>query len=185
MSTLNLETVELVSTLRLAPKNGSPSSADYNENERERLADAASIAGYINDVLRVLLTALPAEALAPAGKPVGLEGRTLYSDTSDTSPLFFHPLNSVPLKVADSLRLLNGMLTTFQNQLTDMGIEVASLQSHPGPPLLRPTPPPSSSPPAPTRHKKLAPATSGVEPELPFWRRTLGEGGITRKRGAG
>lgn len=135
-------------------------------------------------MLRVLLTALPAEALAPAGKPVGLEGRTLCSDTSDTSPLFFHPLNSVPLKVADSLRLLNGMLTTFQNQLTDMGIEVASLQSAQVP---RSCAPPRHLPlllPPPPRHKKLAPATSGVEPELPFWRRTLGGKGGSRERGA-
>jgi hypothetical protein len=108
---------------------------------------------------------------------VGIEGRTLYSDTSDSSPLFFNPLTSLPLRVSESLRLLSGMLTTFQTQLADMGVSVASLQSrlastnqndialalrslqdvqvgqntqqNPGPPLLPARPPPSPFPPLP------------------------------------
>jgi hypothetical protein len=113
----------------LVYKNGSPSSSDYNESDRERLADLTAIVGYLNDTLRPLLSALPDDALSPASAPVGVEGRTVYADTSDTGPLFFNPLTSLPLRVADSLRMLSGMLTTFQTQLTDMGVSVASLQS--------------------------------------------------------
>lgn len=110
-------------------QNGSPSSSDYNESDRERLADLTAIVGYLNDTLRPLLSALPDDALSPAASPVGIEGQTVYADTSDTGPLFFNPLTSLPLRVADSLRMLNGMLTTFQTQLTDMGVSVSSLQS--------------------------------------------------------
>ena len=83
-----------------------------------------AIVGYLNDTLRPLLSAMPDDALSPASAPVGVEGRTVYADTSDSGPLFFNPLTSLPLRVADSLRMLNGMLTTFQTQLTDMGVRV-------------------------------------------------------------
>jgi hypothetical protein len=53
----------------------------------------------------------------------------IYSDTSDSGPLFFNPLTSLPLRLSESLRMLSGMLTTFQTQLADMGVSVASLQS--------------------------------------------------------
>lgn len=126
---LNLATVELTSTLLTAPLNGAPSSSDYNESQRNTLVDLTSIVDFINNELLPLINALPAGALLPAIGPVGIEGRTIWSDTSDQSALFFNSLSSVPLTLADSLRLLNGIITTMNQQLIDVGVEVASLQA--------------------------------------------------------
>lgn len=126
---LNLPTVELTSTLRTAPLNGSPSSSDYNSSQRENLVDLAAITGFINNTLLPLINALPAGALLPLQTPVGIEGRTIWTDTSDQSNLFFDSLSSVPLTIADSLRALNGIVTVMNQQLTDQGVEVASLQA--------------------------------------------------------
>jgi hypothetical protein len=126
---LNLSTVELTSTLRTAPLNGSPSSSDYNAGQREKLVDLATLADFINNVILPLINALPAGALQPITSPVGIEGRTIWSDTSDQSNLFFDALSSTPLTLADSLRVLDGILTVMNQQLIDQGVEVASLQA--------------------------------------------------------
>jgi hypothetical protein len=60
---------------------------------------------------------------------VGIEGRTVWTDTSDQGNLFFDSLSSVPLTIADSIRVLNGIITTMRQQLIDQGVEVASLQA--------------------------------------------------------
>lgn len=129
MADLNLNTIELTSTLRTAPLNGSPSSSDFNEGQRETLVDLASLSGFINNQLLPLINALPAGALLPSLSPVGIEGRTIWTDTSDQSTIFFDSLSSIPLTIADSLRVLNGILTTMRQQLIDQGVEVASLQA--------------------------------------------------------
>lgn len=129
MSTLNLNTVELVSSLYTAPRNGAPSSSDYNDFQKEVLADLVSLSSFINDTLLPMVNALPEGAMLPAESPVGIEGRTVYSDTSDQNSLFYDSLAGQPLTLADSLRLVNGMLTTFKTRLEDMGIEVAALQT--------------------------------------------------------
>src|SRR5271166_3011268 len=126
---LNLPTVELTSTLRTAPLNGSPASSDYNSSQRENLVDLAAITGFINNTLLPLINALPAGALLPLETPVGIEGRTIWTDTSDQSTLFFDSLSSVPLTIADTIRVLNGIVTVMNQQLTDQGVEVASLQA--------------------------------------------------------
>lgn len=126
---LNLSTVELTSTLRTAPLNGQASSTDYNESQRENLVDLTVLADFINNTLLPLLNALPAGALEPSVDPVGIEGRTINSDTSDQSALFFDSLTSSPLTIANSLRILNGIVTTMSQQLIDMGVQVASLQA--------------------------------------------------------
>lgn len=129
MSSLALNTVELTSTLRTAPLNGAPSSSDYNSSQRENLVDLASIVDFINNQILPLVNALPATALQPLQDPIGIEGRSIWADTSDQGILFFDSLSSNPLTVADSLRVLNGVLTTMGQQLVDLGIEVASLQA--------------------------------------------------------
>lgn len=126
---LNLVTVELSSTLLTAPLSGAPSSSDYNESQRNTLVDLATLADFINNQLLPLINALPAGALQPTNFPVGIEGRTIWSDTSDQSALFFNTLASTPLTLADSLRLLSGTLTTMNQQLIDLGVEVATLQA--------------------------------------------------------
>lgn len=129
MPDVNLDTVGLVSTLRTAPLNGSPSSSDYNEGQRETLVDLAALAGFINNTVLPLINALSADALLPITAPVGIEGRTIWSDTSDQGPIFFDALATVPLSLADSLRVINGIVSTNSQQLTDLGVEVASLQA--------------------------------------------------------
>lgn len=126
---LNLSTLELTSTLRTAPLNGQASSTDYNESQRETLVDFTTIVDFINNTVLPLLNPLTAGALEPSDLPVGIEGRTINSDTSDSSTLFFDALTSTPLTLADSLRILNGMITTMSQQLIDMGIQVATLQT--------------------------------------------------------
>lgn len=127
MSTLDIESLDLISTLRKAPLNGSPTSADYNDSQRELLADSASLASLVNDKILPLLNALSLTALTPT--EIGIEGRTIFSDTSDNSQLFFDSTQVKSLTLAESLRLLDGMLTVQRQQLIDMGIEVASLQA--------------------------------------------------------
>jgi|SRR5208337_2216990 len=126
---LNLSTVELTSTLRTAPLNGSPSSSDYNSSQRENLVDLATLTDFINNTLLPLINALPAGALLPSIAPVGIEGRTIWTDTSDQSTLFFDSLSSLPLSIADTIRVINGIVTVNAQQLTDIGVEVASLQA--------------------------------------------------------
>ena len=63
------------------------------------------------------------------GRRQALSGTTIFSDTSDQNTLFYDSLAAQPLTLADSLRLLSGMLDTYRVQLTDMGVQVASLQT--------------------------------------------------------
>lgn len=130
MSTLNLATVELVSTLRAAPMNGSPSSQDYNDSWTEDLADLASLAGFINDILIPMLDGLSAAIQPnPSGAPLGLEGRFIFGDTTDTTMLFFNSLSSQSLSLADSLRLIYGIIQTVQTTVQMLNVDVIGLQS--------------------------------------------------------
>lgn len=129
MANLNLNTLELVSTLNTVPLNGSPSSASYNETNRDTLVDLSVLSGFINNTVIPLLNALPSAALLPSNAPVGLEGRTIIADSSDQGSVFFNTLTSSPLSVADALRVVNGIINTNQQTLTDLGVEVASLQA--------------------------------------------------------
>jgi hypothetical protein len=123
MTLLNIDTLELISTLRRAPANGAPSSHDFNDGEQEKLTDLAAFADFVNTLLRPILNALPATALE------GLEGRTLLTDTTDQGALFFDALNTEPLTVADSLRLLQGIVNSVSGQVVDLGVEVGQLSA--------------------------------------------------------
>lgn len=129
MPTLGVDSIELVSSLRTAPTNGAPSSDDYNDSQKENLADLTSIVSFINDVVLPLVNALQDGALLPVDVPVGIEGRTILSDTSDENSLFYDSLAGAPLTLADSLRLLNGMVENFRTQLEDMGVRVSAMQT--------------------------------------------------------
>src|ERR1017187_4197511 len=59
-NTLNIASIELVSTQRVAPLNGAPSSADHNDSAREVLTDMASISEFLNGTVLPLLNCLPA-----------------------------------------------------------------------------------------------------------------------------
>jgi hypothetical protein len=129
MPTLNLNSIELVSVVRPVASKGAPSSDDYNDTQKELLIDLAALSSAINESLLALVNALPDTALLPVEAPVGIQGRTIYTDTSDNNQLFFDALANKNLSIADSLRLLNGMLDTFRGQLEDMGIQVSALQT--------------------------------------------------------
>lgn len=128
-SDLNLSTVELTSTLITAPLNGAPSSADYNSCQRANLIDLSTLVSFINNQILPLVNALSADALQPTNTPVGIQGNTIWANTADQSALFFDSLSATPLTIYDSFLLLNGIITTNSQQLIDLGIEVASLQS--------------------------------------------------------
>ena len=83
MTPINILTVDLASTLRTVPRNGSPSSVDYNDTARETLTDLATLAGFINDTLLPILNTLPSTA------STGLYGSTLQASSDPTNPLFF------------------------------------------------------------------------------------------------
>jgi len=130
MANLNLSTVELVSTLRAAPQNGSPSSQDYNDSWAEALADLASLAGFIDDILIPMLNGLDATIMPnPQGTPNGLEGRYIFSDTSDLTAVFFDQLSSEPLTIAESLRVLNGIVQTVDTTVQSLTVSVTALQT--------------------------------------------------------
>lgn len=130
MTTLDLNSVELVSTLRAAPQNGPSNSQDYNDSWTEALADLASLSGFLNDILLPMLNGLSA-AIQPVenGPILGLEGRFIFGDTTDTTSLFFDSLTSSSLPISDSLRLLNGIVTTTQVSVQTLSVEVTALQT--------------------------------------------------------
>lgn len=130
MSTLNIPTVELVSTLRAAGENGPLISQDYNDSWTEALADLASLAGFMNDFLIPMLdglsTAIQPNSLNP---PSGLEGRFIYGDTTNTSQLFYDSLDNESLTIAQSLQLLYGINTTTQSTIQSLQVSVTALQA--------------------------------------------------------
>jgi hypothetical protein len=65
----------------------------------------------------------------PNGSPNGLEGRYVFGDTSDLTSLFFDNLSSQPLSMADSLRILQGIILTSQSSINTLNVEVTALQS--------------------------------------------------------
>jgi hypothetical protein len=121
--TLNLQTIELVSTLRVAPANGAPSSLDYNDSSQEELTDLSALASAVNDVLLPILNGLPPEA------STGAEGTSIYSDTTAQDTLVYDPLSHTPLRITDSMRLLYGQLQTLQTVQLDINQQVSALQA--------------------------------------------------------
>jgi ABC-type antimicrobial peptide transport system permease subunit len=115
VSNLNIDNVELSSTLRPVPLNGPPSSEDYNDSQQEMLSDLAALTSMINDTLLPLFNGkLPSTA-----SDYGLEGRTLITDS----------VANAPLTVAQSLQVLQGILDNYQSQLANMGVQIQDLQA--------------------------------------------------------
>ena len=129
MSTLTIDSVELSSSIRTAGLNSPPSSSDYNETQRETLVDLASLAGIINDIFIPYFNALSSTSADPTDTPIGIQGSTVFSDTTDVSDVFYNSIASQPLCIADSLRLLRAMITVMQNSISDLAVEVQSAQN--------------------------------------------------------
>jgi hypothetical protein len=122
-STVNLQQVELVSTVRTAPQNGAPSSADYYDSELEKVTDLSTLALFINSTLLPIVNSLPANATT------GLLGTSCYSDTENTDWLVYDSLDGNPLTLTQSLRLLSGQVQTIQTTMTNITQQVNSLQA--------------------------------------------------------
>jgi hypothetical protein len=122
-ATLSIDTLELVSTERVVPKNGSPATQDYNDTQNENLLDHATLAEFINNFLRPILLALP------PGAANGLLASTLFTDPTDESALCFDPLSDTPLTVKQSLQYLLNLTTSAQGKLTDVSTQVGILAS--------------------------------------------------------
>jgi len=127
--TLNLNTVELETTLRPFAENGAPASNDYNDQMMEILTDLASITEYLNDTIRPILSALPASAALPLQTPVGIEARTIFTDTSNQTPLYYDVTSNTALTIAQTIALLNGMIQGATTQIADLVLQVTTLSS--------------------------------------------------------
>lgn len=119
-----LTTIELVSTERTVPANGSPSSQDYNDDQAERLIDLTAIASFLNGTLIPLMQVLPSLAAN-----AGLEGRAINTDSTDQTPLCFNAKTATPLTIAQSLKYIQSQLGAQQATVTNLNTQVAVLAS--------------------------------------------------------
>ncbi|MGI4816334.1 MAG: hypothetical protein ACRYGG_23775 [Janthinobacterium lividum] len=122
MPNLNINTIALVSTLRPAPFKGAPSSEDFNDSQNETLLDLTSISAFVNNVLIPMLQALPDVALT------GLEGSSIYGDSTDQTSLFYDSNTSESLSIADGMRQLNATLASNSTAVSNLSIQVGQLQ---------------------------------------------------------
>lgn len=121
---LDIQSVDLVSTLRTAPKNGAPSSNDYNDTLREILADLGSLSELLNMSVLPVLNALPDTAA------LGLEGRSIYASLDpDKNVLFYSDAAKKYLTVAEVFQKIYDLIVSSNNQLTDVAARIISLQS--------------------------------------------------------
>lgn len=120
MDYLDLDSIELISQTRTAPENGAPSSADFNDLQRENLSDLVAIVGFLNDQLMPILRTLSADASA------GLNGSNIITDPEENSALF-KDSNGNALTVSESLRVLHGMLQTLDQHVSDLDANVGEL----------------------------------------------------------
>jgi hypothetical protein len=123
MSNLSIPTAELVTTMRTVPKNGAPSSDDYNATNREILADLATISSILNDSILPVLNALPDTAAQ------GLDGRAMYAGLDSANSLFYSASAARYVTVAEVLISLATADSDVLLKLNDLGARVISLQS--------------------------------------------------------
>jgi hypothetical protein len=129
ISTLNLQSIELESTLRPTGENGAPSSLDYNDSEKEKLRDLATITETFNADILPLLNALAAEAALPPTGAIGIQGSTVFTDTTDLTSLFYDVLNAKPLTIAQSLRIQNGQISNIATLVNNLAVQVQTLST--------------------------------------------------------
>lgn len=129
VATINTPNIELESTLRPTGLNGAPTSEDYNNSEKEKLRDLATITELINTNLLPLLNSLSASAALPSGSATGVQGSTVFTDSTDQSNLFFDAVNGNPLTIADSFRVLNGIISNLLTSENDLSVRVDNLST--------------------------------------------------------
>jgi hypothetical protein len=123
MSTLNIPTTQLVSTVITVPLKGSPSSRDYNDTNTQNLLDHAAMINTINDSILPVLNTLPSSAAS------GLLGATLYTDTSSQGPLTYNSSTNSYLTVSQTLTYLSGLINTVQTNLVNINTQVGIINS--------------------------------------------------------
>src|ERR1035441_2859494 len=121
--TVNLPSLELVSTLRVAPLNGPPSSNDYNDTDQETIIDLTTLLTFLNNILMPMLNTLAADA------DNGIEGSNIFGDTTSEEALFYNVLTEEPMVIADSLRFLYGQSQSIDTLIGNLGVQVAALQA--------------------------------------------------------
>ena len=103
--------------------NGSPSSTDYNDSQREMLTDLATIVETVNDgILPVLNTLLAAAA-------TGLYGDNLQASSDNTNPLFYSSSAGRALTVAEVFTSLNTAVATLGTSVTNMQARITQLST--------------------------------------------------------
>jgi hypothetical protein len=125
MATLNIDTVELVSSLRTVGLNGAPSSQDYNDSQREYLEDLASLANTVNSFIIPLLNYL--NSVDSQGEDLVLNGDTLFASSNLASALF----NSTdgPLTISQVFSKVQSILTSQQTTVTALAARVSALST--------------------------------------------------------
>lgn len=122
MPNLQPDSVELVTSPRPAPLNGSPSTTDYNLTQKEILADLAELADFANEVLLPILQGLPAAAAN------GLDGAALYADSAASNPLFRDAQGTL-YSVSQVLAALSAAQNALTQQVSDLTARIAALQT--------------------------------------------------------
>lgn len=123
MPEINIPSIELVSTIRTAPRNGSPSTNDYNDSEREKLADLSALAILINEQILPILNALPASAAT------GLDGANIYASRDQANALFYATEAQRFLTIAEVLINLYNRLSAGDTKIADIRAQVANLRA--------------------------------------------------------
>lgn len=124
MSNLNIDQVDLIAIQRVAPKNGAPSSMDYNDSAREVLRDLVSLTEFVNEHVLPILAALPEDAKD------GLTGATLFASPGETSnAIFYSEQDARPYTVAEVMKNLVSANGASQKKIGDLMAKVAKLQT--------------------------------------------------------
>jgi hypothetical protein len=121
-TTLNLSSIELVSTERRGPKNGAPSSQDFNDGQRETLVDLSSIANVLNNVILPLLSSLPETT------PLVLDGDGIYA-SHQNSDIFVDSTDHSQLTISDVLTRVNATVISLSSAVDDLSAKVLQLQT--------------------------------------------------------
>lgn len=122
-ATLNISSVELVSTTRTAPENGAPSSQDYNDTMRELLTDLSALADTVNQNVLPLLNSLPASS------PLKLDGDGIFASHDLTNSLFVDSTSNTPLTLSSVLIRLAAITQAQQATIRDLNAQVMQLST--------------------------------------------------------
>ena len=123
MDNLILSSIELTSTVRTAPLNGSPSSSDFNAYCKEVVNDLAEIVGFLNESLIPVLSKLP------AASATGLAGNTVYANTDSQDPFYQNQADGSYYTVADVLSNLSNVTNQLSRAMDDVTARVEALQT--------------------------------------------------------